>query len=59
MMMISCTSHRKISESSCIQSTDNTSLISQYIEKTFAQDIDISWTLEEDSVNLQNTTAYN
>lgn len=59
MMMISCTSHRKISESSCIQSTDNTSLISQYIEKTFAQDIDISWTLEDDSVSLQNTIAYN
>ena len=58
-MMISCTSHRKISESSCIQSTDNTSLISQYIEKTFAQDIDISWTLEDDSVSLQNTIAYN
>lgn len=59
MMMISCTSHRKISESSSIQSTDNTSLISQYLEKTFAQDIDISWTLDDDSVSLQNAIANN
>lgn len=57
--IISCTSHRKTSETSCIQSTDNTSLISQYLEKTFAQDIDISWTLDNDSVRLQNTITNN
>lgn len=58
-MIVSCTSHRKTSESSCIQTKDNTSLISQYLEKTFAQDIDIAWTLDDDSVSIQNTIANN
>ena len=60
MMMISCTSHRKISESSCIQSTDSKNLISRFLEKNYAEDIDIAWTLEDDSVSFQNayTTHY-
>lgn len=53
MMVISCSSHRKISNSSNIKVTDNTSLISQYLEKSLAEDIDIEWTLEDDSVNCQ------
>ena len=57
MMMISCSSHRKISESSSIQSTDNTSLISQNLEKSFTEDIDIEWTLDDDTLSLQNTKA--
>lgn len=53
LMIVSCSSHRKISDSSNIKATDNTSLISQYLEKSLAEDIDIEWTLEDDSVNCQ------
>lgn len=53
MMVISCSSHRKISTSSDIKATDNTSLISQYLEKSLAEDIDIEWTLGDDSVSCQ------
>lgn len=59
MMVISCSSHRKISNSSNIKATDNTSLISQYLEKSLAEDINIEWTLEDDSVNCQiNNSTY-
>lgn len=52
-MVISCSSHRKISNSSSIKATDNTSLISQYLEKSLAEDIDIEWTLEDDTLSCQ------
>lgn len=60
MMIISCSSHRKISTSSNIKATDNTSLISQYLEKYSAEDIDIEWTLEDNSVSCQidNSASY-
>lgn len=59
-MIVSCTSHRKTSESSCIQSTDNKNLISQFIEKNYAKNIDIAWTLDDDTISFQNayTTTY-
>lgn len=60
MMVISCSSHRKISNSSNIKATDNTSLISQYLEKSLAEDIVIEWTLEDDTMNCQiNNSACN
>lgn len=59
MMMISCSSHRKTSESSSIETTENTSLISQFLEKNYDEEIDIAWTLDDDSVSLQNTSATN
>lgn len=59
MLMISCSSHRKTSDSSSIETTDNTSLISQFLEKNYAEEIDIAWTLDDDSVSLQNTSAAN
>lgn len=59
MMIVSCSSHRKTSESSSIETTENTSLISRYLEKSFAEDIDIEWTLDDDSVSLQNAISYN
>lgn len=55
MMVISCSSHRKISESSSIETTDKTNMISQYLEKSEAEDIDITWTLEDDSISFQNS----
>lgn len=60
MMLISCSSHRKISNSSRINATDNTSMISQYLEKSLAEDIDIEWTLEDDALSYQidNSTSY-
>lgn len=60
MIVVSCTSHRKVAESSSIETKDNTSLISQYLEKTSAEDIDIEWTLEDNSVSCQidNSASY-
>lgn len=60
LMMISCTSHRKIAESSSIETKDNLSLIAQYLQKSFAEDIDIEWTIEDDSVSnqIKNSTRY-
>lgn len=59
MMVISCSSHRKIRNSSDIKATDNASLISQYLAKTLSEDIDIEWTLEDDSVSCQiDNSAY-
>lgn len=60
MMIISCSSHRKISNSSNIKATDNSSLISKYLEKSLAEDINIEWTLEGDSVSCQinNSSSY-
>lgn len=60
LMIVSCSSHQKISTSSNIKATDNTSLISEYLEKSCAKDIDIEWTLEDNSVSCQidNTTLY-
>lgn len=59
-MLISCSSHRKISNSSNIKATDNTSLISQYLEKTLAEDIDIEWMLQDDTLSYQidNSASY-
>lgn len=59
-MVISCTSHRKITESSSIVTKDNSSMISHYLEMTLAKDIDITWTLDDDSVSNQisNSTGY-
>lgn len=60
MIVVSCTSHRKVAESSSIETKDNTSLISQYLEKSLAEDIDIEWTLQDDSVSCQidNSASY-
>lgn len=60
MMVISCSSHRKISTSSNIKATDNTSFISQYLEKSLAEDINIEWTLEDDTLSCQidNSASY-
>ena len=51
MIAVSCTSHRKISASSTIESKDNSSLIAQYLEKSLSEDIDIAWTLEDDTLS--------
>lgn len=59
MMVISCSSHRKITESSSIETTDKTSLISQYLEKSFAENIEIEWTLDDDTMSLQNAISSN
>lgn len=58
-MVVSCTSHRKISESSSIETTDKTSLISQYLEKSLAENIEIEWTLDDDTISLQNAISSN
>lgn len=60
MIVVSCTSHRKIKESTSIETTNNSSLISQYLEKSLAEDIDIEWTMEDDSVSYQiaNSACY-
>lgn len=60
MIVISCSSHRKIRSSSDIKATDNASLISQYLAKSLSEDIDIEWTLEDDSVRCQidNSASY-
>lgn len=60
MMVISCSSHRKIRSSSDIKTTDNASIISQYLAKTLSEDIDIEWTLEDDSLSCQidNSACY-
>lgn len=60
IMVISCTSHRKVAESSSIETKDNSSLISQYLKQSLAEDIDIEWTLEDDSVSCQidNSACY-
>lgn len=58
-MVVSCTSHRKIAESSSIETTDKTSLISQYLEKSLAEDIEIEWSLDDDSVSFQNAITAN
>ena len=60
MLFISCTSHRKVAESTSIETRDNSSLISQYLEKSLAEDIDIEWTLEDDSASCQiaNSASY-
>lgn len=59
-MVISCSSHQKIRSSSDIKATDNASLISQYLAKSLSEDIDIEWTLEDDSVRYQidNSASY-
>lgn len=59
-MVISCSSHRKVAESSSIETTDKTSMISQYLEKSLAEDIEIEWSLDDDSVSFQNaiTASY-
>lgn len=53
MMAISCSSHRKITESSTIETTDKTSLISQCLEKSLAENIEIEWSLEDDTLSYQ------
>lgn len=53
LIVVSCTSHRKLSESSSIESTDNKSLISQYLEKSLAENIEIEWSLEDDTLSYQ------
>lgn len=60
MMIVSCSSHRKISESSSIETTDKTSLISQYLEKSLAEKIEIEWSMDNDSVSFQKdiTASY-
>lgn len=60
IMIVSCASHRKTSETSSIKTADNKSLVSQFLEKNYAEDIDIAWTLDDDSVSFQNayTTSY-
>lgn len=60
MIVVSCTSHRKVAESSSIETKDNSSLISQYLEQSLAEDIVIEWTLEDDSVSCQidNSASY-
>lgn len=60
IMMISCSSHRKISESSSIETTDKTSLISKYLEKTLAEDIQIEWSIDDDTLSYQiaNSAIY-
>ena len=60
MIAISCTSHRKISASSTIESKDNSSLIAQYLEKSLSEDIDIAWTLEDDTLSdkIANSANY-
>lgn len=58
-MVISCTSHRKISESSTIETSDNTSLISRYLEKSLGEDIEIEWSQDDDSVSNQITNSAN
>lgn len=59
-MVISCSSHRKIRSSSEIKATDNASLISQYLAKSLSEDINIEWTLEDDSVccQIDNSAGY-
>lgn len=59
MMVISCSSHRKITESSSIETTDKTSLISQYLEKSLAEDIEIEWSLEDDTLSYQIANSCN
>ena len=60
MIAVSCTSHRKISASSTIESKDNSSLIAQYLEKSLSEDIDIAWTLEDDTLSnkIANSANY-
>lgn len=60
MIVVSCTSHRKVAESSSIETKDNTSMISQYLEKSLAEDVDIEWTLEDESVSckIDNSASY-
>lgn len=60
LIVVSCTSHRKVTESSSIEAKDNSSLISQYLEKSLAEDINIEWTLEDDTVSYQidNSASY-
>lgn len=60
MIVVSCTSHRKISESSSIETTDKTSLISQYLEKSLAENIEIEWSLDDDTLSYQiaNSGSY-
>ena len=53
MIVVSCTSHRKLAESSSCETKDNSSLISQDIEKSLAEDIVIEWTLEDDTMSNQ------
>lgn len=59
MMLISCSSHRKIRSSSEVKATDNASLISQYLAKSLSEDINIEWTLEDDSVCCQIDNSAN
>lgn len=59
MMVISCSSHRKITESSSIETTDNSSLIARYLEKSFAEDINIEWTLDDDTISYQSAISAN
>ena len=58
-MVISCTSHRKITESSSIVTKDNSSLISEYLEKSLAEDIEIEWTIEDDPISNQIASSAN
>lgn len=60
LIVVSCSSHRKISTSSNVKATDNTSLISQYLEKSLAEDIDIEWMIEDDTLSFQidNSASY-
>ena len=59
MMVISCTSHRKITESSSIETTDKTSLISQYLEKSLDENIEIEWSLDDDTLSYQIDNSCN
>lgn len=58
-MVVSCTSHRKIAESSSIETTDKTSLISRYLEKSLAEDIEIEWSLDDDTIRYQIANSGN
>lgn len=58
-MAISCSSHRKITESSSIETTDKTSLISQCLEKSLAENIEIEWTLDDDTISLHKDISSN
>ena len=61
MLMISCSSNKKITSSSTIETSDNTSLVSHFLEKNLSEDIHISWDLEDesDSYQIENTSRNN
>lgn len=59
LIVVSCTSHRKISKTSTIETADNTSLISRYLEKSLAEDIEIEWSLDDDTISYQSAISAN